>query len=183
VPLHDTLKGLARFFHEFGGHDQAVGGSLPAARFEEFREAAGAHFRASVPAEKLVRVEEAELELPLEEVTEDLARVLRRFEPHGMGNPRPVFYCAATAFEGGVRSLGDRGVAGGLSRGGAPLPFLSWAPGSLEPLRRVGGDIEIQYRLQRGRSGGIEAEILGARPAGTENSEAASPALAGVVVP
>jgi single-stranded-DNA-specific exonuclease len=181
VALHDTLKGLAPFFHEFGGHDQAVGGSLPAARFEEFREAARAHFTASVPAGKLTRVEEAELELPLEEVTEDLTRLLRRFEPYGMGNPRPVFYCRATSFEGEVRSLGDRGLAGRLSRAGTPLPFLSWAPESLEPLHRAGRQIEIHYRLQRGRSGGIEAEIVAARPAGTANPEAAAPALAGEV--
>ncbi len=180
VALHDTLQGLASFFHEFGGHDQAVGGALPAARFEEFREAARAHFAASVPPETLTRVEEAELELPLEGVTTELMDHLRRFEPHGMGNPRPVFYCAATAMERDVRALGERGVAGRLSRGGPPLPFLSWAPETLAPLRRAGGPIEIQYRLQRGRSGGVEAEILAARPSGAANSQAAAPLLAGV---
>jgi len=183
VRLHETLRALSTFFLEFGGHDQAVGGTLRAERFAEFREAARSHFTAQVSDATLERVDLAELELPLEEVTPELAEVLLRFEPHGMGNPRPVFHCGSTAFEGTPQPLGERGLRGRLSRRGGALPFLSWAGESLEVLGRGGREIAIHYRLQRRRSGGIEAEIVSARPAAEGSAGAPEPALAAAATP
>ena len=167
VPLHDTLKDLASFFLEFGGHDQAVGGALPASRWAEFREAARSHFTGRIEPERLERVEEAELDLPLEQVTEGLAESLSRLEPHGAGNPQPVFHCGAASFEGDPSPLGERGLRGRLRRSGAPLPCVSWSRETLEPLSRGGREIEIHYRVGRRRGGGIEAEIVAARKAGS----------------
>ncbi len=166
VPLHETVQDLASFFLEFGGHDQAVGGTLPAARFEEFRQSARAHFTERIPAARLERVEEAELELPLEELREEVTRRLLDFEPHGMGNPRPVFYCGATSFDGEPMALGERGLRGRLRRDGPALPCLSWSREALGPFTRGDREIAIRYLVRRRRAGGIEIEIVGARPAG-----------------
>ncbi|MGH9366152.1 MAG: single-stranded-DNA-specific exonuclease RecJ [Thermoanaerobaculia bacterium] len=163
VDLHDTLKELAPFFLELGGHEQAVGGALPASRFEAFRQAALSHFTARIPAEKLEPVEEAELELPLEEATEELVESLRALEPHGMGNPRPVFQCGAAVFSGPLSALGQRGFSGSLARRGGDLACVCWSRDSLEPLCRGGRELAIHYRLRRRRAGGFEAEIVAAR--------------------
>jgi single-stranded-DNA-specific exonuclease len=181
VPLHDTLQALAPFFSEFGGHDQAVGGALPADRFEAFRDAARAHFAARLRPENLERVEEADLDLPLEEVSEELLAELLALAPHGMGNPRPVFHCAETEFEGEPSPLGEHGFRGRLQRRGLSLPCLSWSPASVGPFARPGRRLAILYRLQRRRAGGVEAEIVAARPAGQPLALAAdeSPALVG----
>ncbi|MGE5276982.1 MAG: single-stranded-DNA-specific exonuclease RecJ [Acidobacteriota bacterium] len=165
VPLHDTLKDLGSFFLEFGGHDQAVGGALPASRWAEFREAARSHFTARIDPERLERIEEAELDLPLEHVTEELAESLSRLEPHGSGNPQPVFRCAAASFEGEPAPLGERGLRARLRRSGSPLSCLSWSRETLEPLCRGGREIEIHYRVGRRRGGCVEAEIVAARRA------------------
>ena len=166
VPLHDTLQDLAEFFTEFGGHDQAVGGSLPAARLDAFREAARAHFAARMRPEVLERVEEADLDLPLEGATDELLAEIAALAPHGMGNPRPVFHCGETEFEFEPSPLGEHGLRGRLRRTGASLPCLTWSPESVGPLARPGKRIAILYRLQRRRAGGVEAEIVAARPAG-----------------
>lgn len=183
VPLHETLKDLAFFFLEFGGHDQAVGGALPARRFLEFREAAQSHFAARIPSERLERVEEAELDLPLEEVTGELAEDLFRLEPYGAGNPRPVFHCAAASFTGEPAPLGERGLRGRLRRSGPALPCLSWSRESLESLWRGGREIAMQYRIQRRRAGGIEVEIVAARPARLPGVPALDSSLAGSATP
>ncbi len=173
VDLHEMLKELAPFFLEFGGHEQAVGGALPLSRLEDFRIAARAHFSARIPAERLEAVEEAELELPLEEATGDLAEHLERLEPHGMGNPRPVFRCGSASFAGPPTPLGERGLSGALSRRGGTLSCISWSRESLEPLYRLGAPLEIHYSLRRRRAGGLQAEIVAARPsaAGRKRSE------------
>jgi single-stranded-DNA-specific exonuclease len=179
VGLYDLLKDLAPFFLEFGGHAQAIGGALPASRFDAFREAARAHFTARIAPENLVRLEEAELDLPLDRVTDELAAALLHFEPHGVGNPRPVFHCAGASLAGEPIALGEKGLRGRLGRGGVPLPFVCWSRDLLAPFS-AGREFQMHYRLQRRRAGGIEAEIVAARAA-TSDSPAPAGELAGGV--
>ncbi len=163
VSLHGLLKEVEELFDEFGGHEQAVGGSLPEARFAALRDAARATFAARVPRELLRPVLEAEAELALETVSVDLLGWLERLEPHGMGNARPVFASrvqTASAF----RPLGQTGVRGRLRRaaGGPDLECLSWDPGCLAATSK-GDELEAHFRLRRGRDGSPEAEIVAAR--------------------
>jgi single-stranded-DNA-specific exonuclease len=164
VSLHATLSEIAHLFDEFGGHDQAVGGSLRAARLPELTEAAEALFAARVAPELLVPTQEAEQELPLEEMSEDLLALLERFEPHGMGNPRPVFRAGPVRAAGPPRRLGDSGARGRLQRGGGELDFICWRPEAIDAFAGP-GDLEIHYRAQRGRAGFLEIEIAAARSA------------------
>jgi single-stranded-DNA-specific exonuclease len=177
VPLYDTLRGLAPFFLEFGGHDQAAGGALPEGRFEEFREAARGHFARSLSPEQLVRVEEAEWPLPLEEATAELARELLALEPHGAGNPRPVFFAADVRVNGETIPLGENGLRGRLGRPGEPLPFVCWSREMLEGAAADRRAIDIQYRLSRRRAGGVEAEIVAVRPSGEATASDRATAL------
>jgi single-stranded-DNA-specific exonuclease len=163
IPLYETLREISYLFEEFGGHAQAVGGSLAAAKVPEFCETVRALFATRVAPERLVRVEEAEAELPLEEVAPELLAALERFEPHGMGNPRPVFHAEGTRLAGQLSALSASGVRGRLRRAGADLPFVCWRREILEPIAH-GEPFEIQYRLRRNRSGAPEAEIVAARP-------------------
>jgi single-stranded-DNA-specific exonuclease len=167
VDLHATLEPLAPFFLEFGGHEQAVGGALRSSRLAEFREAARAHFSAAIPPELLEAVEEAELDLSLESISDDLVSRLAELEPHGAGNPRPVFRCGPASFEGPLSPRGERGLSGSLSRNGRPLAFINWSREALEPLARRGGPVELHYNLRRRRGGAVQAEIVAARPSGT----------------
>ena len=161
VPLHATLKAIETFFREFGGHDQAVGGSLDAARWEDFRQAARAHFAASVPLERLEPVEEAEAALPLEEVNDELVAHLERLEPHGMGNPRPVLQASVVA-AGPFRPLGESGGRGHLRRAAGFLDCVCWRRDLLDEFA-PGRPLEAHYRLARDRGGRIEAELVAAR--------------------
>jgi len=181
VPLYDLVSGLEDFFVEFGGHAQAVGGALPAERFEDFRRSARAHFAARVPREALERRSEAEMDLPLEEIAAELAAGLERLEPHGAANPRPVFHCASARLGPETRALGTHGLRGTVKRTGGrlPLAFVCWSRDALEPLDAAGRELEIEYRIApRGRAPARaepEIEIVSARPAG-----AGEPRLEGV---
>ncbi len=164
VSLYETLRPIAHLFDEFGGHDQAVGGSLPASRFPQFREAARALFAQRIPREHLLRVEEAEAELPIEEVSDRLLGVLERFEPHGMGNPRPVFASPSVCPAAPFRSLGDSGARGRLRRDQGELDCVCWRRETAERLASSAGALQIHYRITRGLAGAPEVEILAARP-------------------
>ncbi|HEY6050673.1 MAG TPA: single-stranded-DNA-specific exonuclease RecJ, partial [Thermoanaerobaculia bacterium] len=142
VSLHGTLKTIAEQFDEFGGHDQAVGASLPVSRFGELREAALAAFAKHVPKSALRPVEEADAELDPADAGRELAPWLARLEPHGMGNPRPVF-AATVRTTGPVRAIGETGLRGRLRAGdAAELDFVTWRRSEF-PTLPPEGKIEI----------------------------------------
>jgi single-stranded-DNA-specific exonuclease len=165
VALHDILQEIGHLFDELGGHEQAVGGSLPEGRLPELQEAARGLFARLVPDAALVRREEADLALALSEVDEDLLGWLERLEPHGMGNPRPVFHGAGVRPSGPLRPVGERGTRGRIESGGRTLDFVCWSGGLLEPLWASDRSLDVHYRLRPGWRGGAEAEIVAARPA------------------
>ena len=177
VSLHEILKGMAPLLEEFGGHDQAVGASLSAKGFPAFREAARAHFAQRIPGERLQRVEEAEAELPIEQVGGELLALLALFEPHGMGNARPVFAATARAARS-FQELGESGARGRLRGREAEIDCLCWRREMLSAVA-PGEEMELHYRLARGRAGRIEAEIVAARRPARGSQEEPPPPLPG----
>ncbi len=167
VSLHGILKELSARFTDFGGHDQAVGGSLPAEGFDAFRADARALFRERVPPELLIPRLEADAELPLEAVGESLVRELARLEPHGSGNPRPVFFARGARTFSSFSPVGTSGLRGRLACRERGLRAIAWQPDStLTGLVSSGGPFDVHYRLSEDRRGyGIEAEILRGRAA------------------
>jgi single-stranded-DNA-specific exonuclease len=161
------MSRLRHHFSDFGGHSQAVGASLPADRFEGFREEARALFRAQVPAEALLRCEEAEAELEIDGVDDALVRELALLEPHGAGNPRPVFLARGALAAGPWAAVGERGLRGKLRLAGpgGHLRAVAWSPDpELARLAAGAAPFEIHYRLAAQRDWGLQAEVLAARP-------------------
>ncbi|MGE5414332.1 MAG: single-stranded-DNA-specific exonuclease RecJ [Syntrophomonadaceae bacterium] len=166
VSLHGVLTEMAAFFTEFGGHEQAVGGSLPAARLEEFRLSARDVFRRRVPPEALVRRAVAEAELPLDALAPDLLAELSRLEPHGAGNPRPVFLARDVRAAGPFRPVGATGMRGRLRTRGGDVRAIAWQPpAGLDVLAESGRSLDLHYRVAEDREWGLSVEILEARSA------------------
>jgi single-stranded-DNA-specific exonuclease len=162
VPLHDTLKEIRHRFLEFGGHDQAVGGTLPAAAFPAFREEARSLFAERIPPDRLVRRDATEADLPLELISEELLSHLERFEPHGAGNPRPIFSCDAVRTSEPFRPLGQSGWRGRLWAVPGPLDAIRWNDGGgSAPGLPIDAPFRMHYRVSRsGWSGRPEIEIV-----------------------
>lgn len=161
LSLHATLKEMGGRFFDFGGHDQAVGGTVAIRDFAAFRADALAHFALSVPRERLVRRDTADAELALEEISDELLVHLSRFEPHGAGNPRPVFSCGAVRAETPFRPIGESGWRGRLFRASGSIDAVSWREAGNVGERSASGDFRIRYRVARSRwSGRPEVEIV-----------------------
>ena len=162
MSLHATLKDLRHRFLEFGGHDQAVGGTLDSAGFAAFREEARVLFGERVPPEMFVRRETADVLLPLEGISEETLSLLERFEPHGAGNPRPVFSCRAVRARERFRPIGETGWRGRLEGATADFDAICWS--SAAPLAQDWDDdatFALHYRVSRSRwSGRPEIEIV-----------------------
>jgi single-stranded-DNA-specific exonuclease len=169
VSLHETLKEMAHLFSEFGGHDQAVGATLPASRMSELAEGVRALFAARIARERFQPVEEAEAELPIDGVDNELWSHLAAFEPHGVGNPRPVF-AATLSSTGPFRALGESGLRGRLRHVAGDLDCICWRPELARTLSE-GRPFCGHYRVSRNPAGRLEAEIVAARSLFPNSSE------------
>ncbi|HEX9690186.1 MAG TPA: single-stranded-DNA-specific exonuclease RecJ [Thermoanaerobaculia bacterium] len=175
VSLHDTLKDMRHRFLEFGGHDQAVGGTLPPETFAAFREDVRALFAEKISREELEPRDDAFAELPLDGISDELLGHLERFEPHGAGNTRPVFSCREARAAGAFRPLGESGWRGRFETGGGPVDAVCWSEKPAVGEWTVEGDwMRLHYRVSRSRwSGRPEIEIVGAWPAESRTGETA----------
>jgi single-stranded-DNA-specific exonuclease len=169
VSLHDTLGEMRHRFLDFGGHDQAVGGTLDAKAFSAFRDDARHLFAERIARERLERRDVADAELPLDRTSEDLLAHLERFEPHGAANPRPVFSCGDARAAGPFRRLGEVGWRGRFESVHGGVDAICWGERTGIGERTAAGDrYRLHYRLSRsGWSGRPEVEVVGAWPVET----------------
>jgi single-stranded-DNA-specific exonuclease len=188
IPAFDLHAALAEcdaagLFQRFGGHRAAAGVTLDAARLHEFAERFNAVARQRLTPEDLVPEVRVDLELPIDEVTEDLELLLRHFEPFGLGNAAPVLVSRGVALAGPPRLVGSDGMRLRLRRagGGGELDAIGWglAPraAALDPARPV----DIAFRLERDEYRGesrLQARLVDIVPAGNAAGSAGGGALA-----
>ena len=81
--------GGTALFRKFGGHPQAAGADLDAAKLSEFAQCIKQRGSALLSREDLVPRVEIDLELGAKELSPELARSFEPLAPFGKGNPRP----------------------------------------------------------------------------------------------
>ncbi len=130
--VHRALSMCAELLIKWGGHKAAAGLTIAADRIEEFANRFEGIAR-QYPAEIFVQLGKVDLELPLSLVGPELVQALEELEPHGMGNPAPVFALRRARFSS-VRIFGkeqnhlklefDNGLEGIWWRGAQRFPGI-----------------------------------------------------------
>ena len=129
IPDFDMLNALERcadLFVRFGGHRQAAGLTMEAARVPEFRQRINAWADEVLEPDQLrprLRIDAA---LPLNGITHDLVRGLDSLGPFGMGNPRPVFHASPVEIVDGPRTLKERHLKMTFSQQGRRFRAIAW---------------------------------------------------------
>ncbi len=110
IDLHALLSKYSDLFLRFGGHAGACGFSMKAEHIEYLRKGLNEDVRVMLDQKpellKYVLVPDAVI--TGDEVTLELARDVRRMEPFGEGNPRPVFMIKDITVKN-VRIMGSEG--------------------------------------------------------------------------
>lgn len=89
--LFKALQSAAEFLGEFGGHEQAAGFHVTADQIPFLKERLNAHAQSVYGAETFMKSIDIDLEVSLGDLTPQFFRELEQLEPHGIGNPKPVF--------------------------------------------------------------------------------------------
>ncbi|HWQ33176.1 MAG TPA: single-stranded-DNA-specific exonuclease RecJ [Blastocatellia bacterium] len=89
--LVEALQSVSTLLIKFGGHPMAAGFTIAADRIEEFRSRLNQYAEEFLTEDNLARAYEADAEIHFNEISAETIRTLARLEPHGMGNPAPLF--------------------------------------------------------------------------------------------
>jgi single-stranded-DNA-specific exonuclease len=129
IPDFDMLGALERcsdLFLRFGGHKQAAGLTMEAARVAEFRARINQHADEVLEPDQLrprLRIDAA---LNLKHITHDLVHGLDRLAPFGLANPRPVFHAMPVEIVDGPRPLKDRHLKMTFRQDGRSFRAIAW---------------------------------------------------------
>jgi single-stranded-DNA-specific exonuclease len=122
----DALERCSDLFLRFGGHRQAAGLTMEAARVPEFRSRINAHADEVLEPDDLrprLRIDGA---LNLKLITGDLVEGLNALGPFGLANPRPVFHAMPVEIVDGPRPIKERHLKMTFRQDGRSFRAIAW---------------------------------------------------------
>jgi single-stranded-DNA-specific exonuclease len=129
IPGFDMLAALERhadLFQRFGGHRQAAGLTMEAARLKELRTRLGAYADERLaPADLMPRLR-IDGALGLRAITGDVVEGLSTLAPFGMGNPRPIFHAPGVEIVDGPHPLKERHLRMTFKQDGRIFRAIAW---------------------------------------------------------
>jgi single-stranded-DNA-specific exonuclease len=135
--LLQALDAVSDVFDRYGGHAQAAGFTLaPTAsglavdRIAELEARFEQYARAKLTPEDLEPVLRIDAEVSLSDLGGSLYEQLQRLEPHGVGNPTPVFAARGLRLQAPPRLLKEQHLKLRVAQGSAILDALAWRWGA-----------------------------------------------------
>jgi len=154
IPAFDLLAGLeqcADVFIRFGGHRQAAGVTIEAARLGELRRRLTSWANERLSPEDLVPRLRIDAPLGLRDISGEVIEGLARLGPFGAANPKPVFRASPIDLVQPPRRLKDRHLALLIRQDGRAFRAIAWRAVEREEYltaNRFG--LELAYSLDRG---------------------------------
>jgi single-stranded-DNA-specific exonuclease len=168
--LYDALSRCRSHLGRFGGHRQAAGMDVDRAAVAALRDAFNAEARAALGPDDLQPLLRPDLELSLASVDLELVHWLGYLEPHGIGNPRPLFLARGVGLSG-ARVVGEGHLKVILEAGGGRLDAIGFGLADRHPPETLGtGRCDVLLKLERNEYRGVarpQARIVDLRPSGT----------------
>ena len=106
--LIEHLDQVAELLDQYGGHQMAAGVELQADRVAEFREALNRVAKETLSEADLRPIQRIDTWIELQDVTRELVHWIRRMEPFGLENPRPVWASAGLGVVQGPTVVGTK---------------------------------------------------------------------------
>jgi single-stranded-DNA-specific exonuclease len=145
-----ALEGCADLLARFGGHKQAAGLTMDAARLAEFRARINAHADAVLEPDQLRPRLRIDGPLSLKGITPALVRGLDAMGPFGLANPRPVFHAGAVEIVDGPTPLKERHLRMTFAQDGRKFRAIAWrAVEQAEFLERNRNGVNLAFSLDR----------------------------------
>jgi single-stranded-DNA-specific exonuclease len=164
--LHDALNACGDLLERFGGHRMAAGLTIRREHVAAFRERFNAVALQRLAPGDLGPTQRVDLEVTLDEVTDNLEKWTRELEPCGMGNPGAVFGVRNVRLQNS-RVVGTNHLKGVLSNGKRSVDTIAfgWADRSVSFAE---SPLDVAVRLERNEWNGrsvLQARAVALAPA------------------
>jgi single-stranded-DNA-specific exonuclease len=153
--LVDALDSVSDALIKYGGHPMAAGFTLLAAKIEEMRYRLNRHAAEILSDDDLGRSLNADAEITIEDATVEAARALARLEPHGVGNPQPLFLMRRAPLRS-VHRLKEKHLKFLIGREKPEIEALWWNAAERLPEFPDATEISLMCRLEINKWGGRE---------------------------
>lgn len=132
--MKNALDSMAELFEQYGGHSQAAGLSILAKNVEEFATRFDNYVKAKLSDEDFQPILHVDALVDPAQITLEVAQEFNKFEPYGIGNPRPVL--AYKNFRGSnARTIGKDGAHLSFTIDAEKnIRAVAWSCGNLAPL-------------------------------------------------
>lgn len=152
IPGFDMLAALescAPMLLRFGGHKQAAGLQLEAARVREFRQSVNVHAIERLGPDDLRPRLWLDGPLTFGHISTQVVAELARLAPFGAGNPKPVFHTTPVEVVDGPRKLKDRHLKMSFRQDGRTFRAIAWNAAERETaLAAQRAGVELAYTLE-----------------------------------
>lgn len=170
APFHlvDALEACRETLVRFGGHAVAAGATVEAAALPAFAEAFERQ-AAGLQGEDFRGRREADLEVRFAEIGEDWPGQLEAFEPHGLRNPRPLFWAKGLKLGAGSRTVGADGahLKLELTQGSAAMAGVAFGFGAKAAELKAAASLEalfhVEWNVWNGRRS-LQIQVKDLRP-------------------
>ena len=154
--LFDGLTACRDLLDKFGGHSHAAGLSIHRDRISELRRRLNEHAAACLTEEDLEPMLYIDAEVTPRSLGFQLSQDLRKLEPFGAGNPRPVFMTSSFRVMSEPRIIKEQHlklrVAGDDNR---PFEAIWWrGVAEVEQVPQISQRIDLAYELEANRWNG-----------------------------
>jgi len=153
IPAFDMLGALERcapHLMRFGGHRQAAGLTMEAARVKAFRADMTAHADEMLGPDDLKPRLRIDAGLGFRDITGDVAGQLTMLAPFGPGNPRPVFEASGVEVVDGPRRLKEKHLKMALRHDGRVVRAIAWRAAEREQfIHEHRGALDLAFSLEQ----------------------------------
>jgi len=145
--LHEALTSCAGILENYGGHKRAAGLRLKHDNIENFRQAINDFAQQVLSQEKFVPSLEIDCEIPLSVIDLGLMELISSMEPHGEGNPAPVFCSKGLTVKSPPALMGKDTIKFWVSDGVKTISAVGFGMGSFKDKVKLGGQVDLAYTI------------------------------------
>jgi single-stranded-DNA-specific exonuclease len=149
LDLHAALGECSDLLLRYGGHRAAAGITIERGRIPEFTARFNDVCRSVLAPEDLIPEVRIDLEIAIDGANTELERLLRHFEPFGMGNPSPVLVARGVRLVAPPKLIGRDGLKLRLSAGKGELEAIGWGMADRFAEFDPAVPVDIAFRLER----------------------------------
>lgn len=147
--LHGALGECSDLLIRYGGHRAAAGVTIARDRVEAFAKRFNDVAASRLTRQDLIPEVRIDFEVVIERANDDLERMLRHFEPFGVGNPTPVLLARDVRLAAPPRLVGRDGLKLRLVTGAGELEAIGWGMSDRIGEFDTAVPVDIAFRLER----------------------------------